>query len=212
MTTGSRLNPSRGLDLPDSELNPIPSKHSKIEGLAIKALDLAVSLRNSYMLRRKVEFNPIPLLIVQCIKDERCVKARKVLERWFITLGVDQNESETIGENFLSATQQVDCEGVLFSSELGEMTPTHYAAIFGTEISLKEVCSKGEINKLVSYDNFTPLHYAVYHQNKRTVEWLLRNGADENMKDENEETPYQLALANGNQEIIDLFSLPIRPN
>jgi len=58
--------------------------------------------------------------------------------------------------------------------------------------------------------NSTPLHYAVDEDNVEATQVLLKHGANVYARDDNRQTPLQLAEARGKQEIIQLFSEHMR--
>ena len=48
-----------------------------------------------------------------------------------------------------------------------------------------------------SFDQFTPLHLAIINNHLRTVECLLKNGADLKIRDSNGDTPLLVAASLG---------------
>ena len=71
-------------------------------------------------------------------------------------------------------------------------TSLHSAAVTG----LDELCRKewlDAVNELDKYNSLSALHYAVMNNMMHIMDWLLRNGADPEIKDEDERTPMYYA-------------------
>jgi ankyrin repeat protein len=57
----------------------------------------------------------------------------------------------------------------------------------------------------VDVDGYTALHYAVRHQNRRFLKFLLENGADANLPDELGNYPIMTAIMTGNIELTQIL-------
>jgi hypothetical protein len=71
-------------------------------------------------------------------------------------------------------------------------TSLHSAAVTG----LDELCRKdwlGAVNELDKYNSLSALHYAVMSNMMHIMDWLLRNGADPEIEDEDGRTPMYYA-------------------
>ena len=63
-----------------------------------------------------------------------------------------------------------------------------------------------EINaQFVHFTNFTPLHFAIQGGQKEMVYTLLQNGASTNTRDDNRETPFEMALCLKKNDKVKIF-------
>lgn len=62
-----------------------------------------------------------------------------------------------------------------------------------------------DINIIVDKYNYTALMYAVCNGNYETVEYLIENGANPNLKNKYNETVYDMAIKKGNLDILNLL-------
>ena len=83
------------------------------------------------------------------------------------------------------------------------------SAIYGNKLLLEYLLQEKKFD--VNYKNdlgMTPLMGSVSLEqdiNKRTIQILLNNGADKNLKDNNGKTAYDYAIENGNEEFAELL-------
>ncbi|KTD53003.1 ankyrin repeat domain-containing protein [Legionella quateirensis] len=85
--------------------------------------------------------------------------------------------------------------------------PVHYAAIRDSVVNLEVLfAAKADIHKATG-GGLYPLHLAAYHNNLRTVKWLLAHGAvgDQWEDNENGETPAHYAVQRGHVEVLELL-------
>lgn len=85
--------------------------------------------------------------------------------------------------------------------------PVHYAAVRDSVANLELLfASQADIHTATS-GGLYPLHLAAYHNNLRTVKWLLAHGAvgDQWEDNENGETPAHYAVQRGHVEVLELL-------
>mmetsp|Transcript_12194 Transcript_12194/g.13326 ORF Transcript_12194/g.13326 Transcript_12194/m.13326 type:complete len:139 (-) Transcript_12194:24-440(-) len=89
-------------------------------------------------------------------------------------------------------------------------TPVHYAALNNNVTLLKFFVEYCHAN-LSTQDKYlrTALHWAAYYGHKQIVEYLLTQGVNSSMEDENCKTPLNLAQEKGRNDVIELL-LPTR--
>ncbi|MGB6867180.1 MAG: ankyrin repeat domain-containing protein [Candidatus Aminicenantaceae bacterium] len=92
------------------------------------------------------------------------------------------------------------------SGETKDATPLHAAAGKGN-IEVVEVLIRNgaELEARLSQNQNTPLHLAVRNSQKATVTLLIDEGADVNAKTRYGETPLDLGISKGHDEIVDLL-------
>lgn len=85
-------------------------------------------------------------------------------------------------------------------------TPLHYAALFDSFNSCgKNLLQCGADVNAAGWGGNRPLHYAAYSGDKDCVHALLDNGADPRVKNDDDQTPQQVALANKHPEIASIL-------
>jgi len=86
-------------------------------------------------------------------------------------------------------------------------TPTHIAAAGGYVDVVKTLVSHGSFVNCVDEEGDTPLHYAVREGKKDIIELLVKYcGADFGIKNEDMETPFELAIELDERVIADFLS------
>jgi len=86
-------------------------------------------------------------------------------------------------------------------------TPVHTAAAGGHVEVLKSLVFHGAFVNAADEEGDTPLHYAVREGSRIAVEFLVKYcGADFNLKNEDDESPLDLATELQEKEIVELFS------
>lgn len=105
---------------------------------------------------------------------------------------------------------QTDCLKILLSADLllrlqvpdnDQMTPMHYAAIFGNSSAIAVLHDSGQDIDATSQLGCTPLHFAAFNKHLDCVKTLLKLGANQ-IADANGCLPLVLAYMTGNQDII----------
>jgi ankyrin repeat protein len=79
------------------------------------------------------------------------------------------------------------------------------AAVLNKVEYIKELLDKGADINFKTADNWTPLIYAIYHNNYNATEYLIKAGADLNVKTKLGDTALIFAADNGQIEIIELL-------
>lgn len=79
----------------------------------------------------------------------------------------------------------------------------------GAEFFARMVKIKGSIKEVSPATGDTPLHSATNNSNTDVVQWLLLHGADPNVKNKQGVTPKD--MAQGNQELLDVYKNPKKP-
>jgi cytohesin len=92
------------------------------------------------------------------------------------------------------------------SGETKDTTPLHAAAGKGNiEVAEVLIRNGAELEARILQNQNTPLHLAVRNNHKAVVTLLIAQGADVNAKTKHGETPLDLGISKGHNEIVDLL-------
>ncbi|MBD2504558.1 ankyrin repeat domain-containing protein [Anabaena azotica] len=88
-------------------------------------------------------------------------------------------------------------------------TPLYIATSNGNK-EVVEILLKAKADTEIGYKEATPLHIAAFNGDEEIVELLLRYGANPHKKDQQGQTPYNLAEAKGYENVAKLLALKPR--
>ena len=96
------------------------------------------------------------------------------------------------------ALSEALCSGVISDANLNKLSPAGLTALHQTALDGNLECAKALVQSgahvnSVDCENCTPLHAAVMQRHPDVVSFLLENGADPTIKNNEGETPYDLA-------------------
>lgn len=91
-------------------------------------------------------------------------------------------------------------------SSKNNIKPIHSACYLDDTKTIEVIIDLGGDMNAVDYMQMTPLHIAVTKSNSKIAKKLILNGADKYIKNNNNKTPYELALNSNHPELIDILS------
>lgn len=94
----------------------------------------------------------------------------------------------------------------LANAKDNQWTPLHYAAEGGHAEVAELLITKGaDVNARATMDGRTALHWAAFYGHIAVAEVLVTRGADANAKDDEGDTPLQIAQLNEHMDLANLL-------
>ena len=146
-----------------------------------------------------------------------CYKGNIIIIKKLINLGANIKLTNNKGLNILHLASQNNQVNVLayfiekynfdpMSIDQAKSTPLHWACYFGCENCVDYLLSFKEVN-INSCDNEgkTPLHIAIVSENVNVIKKLIRYGSNKFIRDNNNNTPLELAEIKKKQNAISVL-------
>ncbi|XP_011813264.1 PREDICTED: ankyrin repeat and SOCS box protein 9 isoform X2 [Colobus angolensis palliatus] len=93
----------------------------------------------------------------------------------------------------------------LMSDAVSDWSPMHEAAIYGRQLSLRNLISQGWLVNVITADHVSPLHEACLGGHPSCVKILLKHGAQVNGVTTDWHTPLFNACVSGSQDCVNLL-------
>ncbi|XP_023054743.1 ankyrin repeat and SOCS box protein 9 isoform X1 [Piliocolobus tephrosceles] len=93
----------------------------------------------------------------------------------------------------------------LMSDAVSDWSPMHEAAIYGRQLSLRNLISQGWLVNIITADHVSPLHEACFGGHPSCVKILLNHGAQVNGVTTDWHTPLFNACVSGSQDCVNLL-------